>query len=169
MNEVDAMLQPRPGWGIKYRAQFCTSVTCWQEEAPSLVRKGKWDHLPLPFSAKKSLLHKYIWQLPTKSLREWYMGEERKLMKVSVPKKREAVVSHSQKFETVLCRFLAMAGYAVTKREKKKKKKGPVPNFMLMHQHKAHTVTTDSSVLCSWEAECFLFSSINLVPDWPES
>lgn len=123
MNEVDAMLQPRPGWGIKYRAQFCTSVTCWQEEAPSLVRKGKWDHLPLPFSAKKSLLHKYIWQLPTKSLREWYMGEERKLMKVSVPKKREAVVSHSQKFETVLCRFLAMAGYAVTKREKKKKKR----------------------------------------------
>lgn len=71
-------------------------------------------------------------------------------MKVSVPKKREAVVSHSQKFETVLCRFLAMAGYAVTKREKEKKKKmGPVPNFMLMHQHKGHTVTTDSSVLCS--------------------
>lgn len=44
-------------------------------------------------------------------------------MKVSVPKKREAVVSHSQKFETVLCRFLAMAGYAVTKREKEKKKR----------------------------------------------
>lgn len=41
-------------------------------------------------------------------------------MKVSVPKKRETVVSLSQKFETVLCKFLAMAGYAATKRKKKK-------------------------------------------------
>lgn len=52
MTEVVTVLQLKPEWGIKYK--FYAWVTCWQEKALYLMRKGNAITSP---SAKKSLHH----------------------------------------------------------------------------------------------------------------